>query len=116
MAFGTMGSVAGFTDLEKYAGAARRVATFGFSGSPCIHPSQVPILNEAFSPTPEEVAKAQKIVDLDRRSATEGRGSFAVDGMMIDIPVVQRAEALLARARAIAERQSIIRPERSEDR
>ncbi|NND49787.1 MAG: CoA ester lyase [Rhizobiales bacterium] len=104
MAFGTMGSVAGFADLEEYAGAARRAATFGFSGSPCIHPTQVPILNQAFSPSPEEVAKAQKIVDLDHRSASEGRGSFAIDGMMIDIPVVQRAEALLARAKAIAER------------
>ena len=104
MAFGTMGSVAGFRDLEAYSAAARRAADFGFSGSPCIHPSQVSILNEAFSPSPDEIAEAERMVELDRQSAGAGRGSFAIDGKMIDIPVVQRAEALLARARAIAER------------
>jgi citrate lyase subunit beta/citryl-CoA lyase len=104
MAFGTMGSVAGFSDLEAYSRGARRAASFGFSGSPCIHPSQVPILNKAFSPSPDEISHAERMVKLDRESANQGRGSFAIDGMMIDIPVVQRAEATLARSRAIAER------------
>jgi citrate lyase subunit beta/citryl-CoA lyase len=102
MAFGTMGSVAGFSDLEAYARGARRAAAFGFAGSPCIHPSQVPVLNDAFSPSPDDVARAEKLVALDREAAGAGRGSFQVDGMMIDIPVVRRAEAVLARARAIA--------------
>lgn len=104
MAFGTMGSVAGFADLEAYARGARRAASFGFSGSPCIHPSQVPILNDAFTPSQEEIARAERIVSIDRDFADRGRGSFAVDGLMIDIPIVERAEALLAKARAIAER------------
>ena len=104
MAFGTLGSVAGFSDLEAYAGGARRAASFGFSGSPCIHPSQVPILNEAFTPSQDEVTQAERIVAIDRDFADRGRGSFSVEGKMIDVPIVERAEALLARARAIAER------------
>lgn len=101
---GIIGTVAGFGDLEAYERIVRRSAAFGFVGASCIHPSQVPILNAGFTPSPEEVAEAERIVALDREAAAQGRGSFAIDGKMIDIPVVQRAEALLARARAIAAR------------
>lgn len=101
---GTIGSVADFADLEGYARIVRRSADFGFVGSACIHPSLVPILNAGFSPSAKEVAEAERIVTLDRQAAAEGRGSFAIDGKMIDIPIVQRAEALLARARAVAAR------------
>ncbi|WP_375457947.1 HpcH/HpaI aldolase/citrate lyase family protein [uncultured Enterovirga sp.] len=101
---GTIGSVADFSDLEGYARIVRRSADFGLVGSACIHPSLVPILNAGFSPSDEEVRDAERIVELDREAAASGRGSFAVDGKMIDIPIVQRAEALLARSRAIAAR------------
>ena len=50
----------------------------------------------------EAVAKAETIVRMDKEAAAAGRGSWALDGKMIDIPIVQRAEALLVRARAIA--------------
>jgi citrate lyase subunit beta/citryl-CoA lyase len=103
---GTIGSVADFSDLEGYARIVRRSADFGFVGSACIHPNLVPILNAGFSPSDEEVRQATRILELDRQAAAEGRGSFAVDGKMIDIPIVQRAEALLARARAIKARTS----------
>ena len=102
--FGTIGSVADFSNLEDYARIVRRSADFGFVGSACIHPSLVPILNAGFSPSAQEIADAKRIVALDRAAAAEGRASFAIDGKMIDIPIVQRAEALLARARAIARR------------
>jgi citrate lyase subunit beta / citryl-CoA lyase len=101
---GTISSVADFSDLDGYARIVRRSADFGFVGSACIHPALVPILNAGFSPSTEEVATAERIVALDREAAAAGRGSFAVDGKMIDIPIVQRANALLARARAIATR------------
>lgn len=101
---GTIGSVADFSDLEAYTRIVRRSADFGFVGSACIHPALVPILNAGFSPSEAEVAEAERIVRLDGEAAASGRGSFAVDGKMIDIPIVQRAEALLARARAIAAR------------
>lgn len=82
----------------------RRSADFGFVGLACT--SLVPILNAGFSPSAQEVADAERIVALDRQAAAEGRGSFAIDGKMIDIPIVRRAEALLDRANAIAERGS----------
>jgi citrate lyase subunit beta/citryl-CoA lyase len=102
--FGTIGSVADFGDLENYARIVKRSAEFGFVGSSCIHPSLVPILNAGFSPSEQDVAYAERVVALDRQAAAEGRASFAIDGKMIDIPVVQRAEALLKRAKAIAAR------------
>jgi citrate lyase subunit beta/citryl-CoA lyase len=103
---GTIGTVAGFSDLEAYAQIVRRSAAFGFVGASCIHPAQVPFLNAGFTPSPEEVAEAERILALDREAAAQGRGSFALNGKMIDIPVVQRAEALLARAHAIAARSA----------
>ncbi|XUJ34261.1 HpcH/HpaI aldolase/citrate lyase family protein [Bradyrhizobium japonicum] len=104
MPLGTIGSVADFSDLEGYTRIVRRSADFGFVGSACIHPSLVPILNEGFSPSAKEVADAERVVALDKQAAAEGRASFAIDGKMIDIPIVQRAEALLERAQAIAAR------------
>jgi citrate lyase subunit beta/citryl-CoA lyase len=104
MPLGTIGSVADFSDLEGYTRIVRRSADFGFVGSACIHPSLVPILNAGFSPSTQEIADAQRIVALNHQAAAEGRASFAIDGKMIDIPIVQRAEALLERAHAIAAR------------
>jgi citrate lyase subunit beta/citryl-CoA lyase len=104
MAMGTIGTLAGFSDLDAYARMVRRSRDFGFVGASCIHPAQVPVLNAGFSPTADEIAEAERIVAADRAAAAQGRGSFQIDGKMIDIPIVQRAEALLARARAIAAR------------
>jgi citrate lyase subunit beta/citryl-CoA lyase len=104
MPLGTIGSVADFGDLDGYARIVRRSSDFGFVGSACIHPSLVPILNSGFSPSAQEVADAEHIVALNKQAAAEGRASFAIDGKMIDIPIVQRAEALLERANAIATR------------
>jgi citrate lyase subunit beta / citryl-CoA lyase len=101
---GTIGSVADFGDLEGYTRIVRRSADFGFVGSACIHPSLVPILNAGFSPSAQEIEYAERVVALDKQAAADGRASFAIDGKMIDIPIVQRAEALLERAQAIASR------------
>jgi citrate lyase subunit beta/citryl-CoA lyase len=102
MPMGTIGTVADYSDLEEYARVVRKSASFGFVGASAIHPAQVPVLNAGFSPSAEAVAYAEKIVALDREAAASGRGSWSLDGKMIDIPIVQRAEALLVRARAIA--------------
>jgi citrate lyase subunit beta/citryl-CoA lyase len=106
MAMGTIGTLAGFGDLEAYARMVKRSRDFGFVGASCIHPAQVPVLNAGFSPTADEIAEAERIVAADRAAAAQGRGSFQIDGKMIDIPIVQRGVALLARARAIAARSS----------
>lgn len=104
MPLGTISTVADYSDLAAYERVVRRSAAFGFVGASAIHPSQVAVLNAGFSPSPAKVAEAERIVALDREAAAQGRGSFAIDGKMIDIPIVRRAEALLARARAIAAR------------
>jgi len=104
MPLGTIGTVAEYSDIAAHERVVRLSASFGFVGASAIHPSQVPALNAGFSPSAEAVAYAERIVALDREAAAAGRGSFALDGRMIDIPIVQRAKALLARAGAIAAR------------
>jgi citrate lyase subunit beta/citryl-CoA lyase len=103
---GILGTVADYSDPDAYRKSAERARRFGFSGGTCIHPGLVTALNAAFTPTPDEVAHARKLIEADRKAAAEGRGSFAVDGKMIDIPVVERARKLIARHEAIERRQA----------
>jgi citrate lyase subunit beta/citryl-CoA lyase len=101
---GILGTVADYSDPAAYKKSAERARRFGFSGGTCIHPGLVTALNEAFTPTPEDVAHARKLIEADKQAQAEGRGSFSVDGKMIDIPVIDRARKLLARHEAIARR------------
>jgi len=84
----------------------RRSRQFGFMGASCIHPGQVGIVNEEYSPSSAEVAYATRVVDEDATAAAAGRGSFAIDGKMIDIPVVRRARQLLERHAAVRARDA----------
>jgi citrate lyase subunit beta/citryl-CoA lyase len=102
--FGILGTVADYSDPEAYRKSAERARRFGFSGGTCIHPGLVAALNEAFTPKPDEVAYARKLIEADKQAQAEGRGSFSVDGKMIDIPVIDRARKLLARHEAIEKR------------
>jgi citrate lyase subunit beta / citryl-CoA lyase len=104
---GILGTVADYSDPDAYKKSAERARRFGFSGGTCIHPGLVAALNEAFTPKPEEVAHAQRLIQADAQAAAEGRGSFSVDGKMIDIPVVVRARRLIARHEAIQRRLSL---------
>jgi len=104
MPLGVIGATTRFDDPEGYLAMARRSRRFGFAGSSCIHPSQIPLLNEAFSPTPEELALADRIVAGASEAQAAGRGAFAIDGKMIDPPVVARARSLLDRQTAIEDR------------
>jgi citrate lyase subunit beta/citryl-CoA lyase len=101
---GILGTVADYSDPAAYARSAERARRFGFSGGTCIHPGLVAALNEAFTPSAEDVAYAQKLIQADAKAASEGRGSFQVDGKMIDIPVIERARKMIARADAIQRR------------
>ena len=71
-----------------------------------IHPAQIPILNEEFSPPPEDVASARKIVAAYDEAVAAGRGSISVDGKMIDVPVVLRAQEVLAIHEGIQQREA----------
>ncbi|MBN9086826.1 MAG: CoA ester lyase [Reyranella sp.] len=101
---GILGTVADYSDPDAYRTSAERARRFGFSGGTCIHPGLVAALNEAFTPKADEVAYAKKLIEADKKAQAEGRGSFSVDGKMIDIPVIDRARKLLARHAAIERR------------
>ena len=101
---GILGTVADYSDPAAYKKSAERARRFGFSGGTCIHPGLVTALNEAFTPSAEDVAYAQKLIQADAKAAAEGRGSFQVDSKMIDIPVIERARKMIARAQAIQRR------------
>ncbi len=101
---GVIGSIANYRDEEGYRDAIRRSRRFGFQGASCIHPAIVPLLNEGFGPSSEEIASAEKIVAAFEKAKAEGRGSASVEGKMIDIPVVLRAERVLRVAERIKAR------------
>jgi len=101
---GFIGTVADYKDLDAFRATVRRSRRLGFRGASVIHPSQIAILNEEFAPSAEEVASARRIVAAYREAVAAGRGSIAVDGKMIDVPVVERANETLAIDAAIAER------------
>ncbi|MFT8243535.1 HpcH/HpaI aldolase/citrate lyase family protein [Roseomonas sp. BN140053] len=109
-ALGLPGTVATFGDEAHVAAMARRARRFGFGGATCIHPKLVPILNAAFTPDAEEVAAARRVVDGAADAAAQGRGSVTVDGRMVDEPVVQRAQRVLRRAEAAAQRDAARTP------
>ena len=102
--FGILGTVADYSDPAAYKKSAERARRFGFTGGTCIHPGLVTALNEAFTPKADEVAYAKKLIEADKQAQAEGRGSFSVDGKMIDIPVIERARKLIARHEAIERR------------
>jgi citrate lyase subunit beta/citryl-CoA lyase len=106
MPLGFIGTVAGFGDWDRFRQMVRRSRRFGFDGAGCIHPGQVTIVNEEYSPTEDEVAYARKIIALDHEAAKSGRGSFALDGKMIDIPIIVRAQKLIRRHEAIRKREA----------
>ena len=106
MPLGFIGTVADFSDWEKFRLMVRRARRFGFDGAGCIHPGQVTIVNEEYTPSEEEVAYARKVIKMDQEARAAGRGSFQIEGKMIDIPVVVRAERLVRRYDAIKQREA----------
>ena len=106
MPLGFIGTVADFSDWEKFRLMVRRARRFGFDGAGCIHPGQVKIVNEEYTPSEAEVAYARKVIRMDQEAAAAGRGSFQIEGKMIDIPVVVRAERLIRRYEAIKQREA----------
>lgn len=93
--YGTVSDPEGFT---REAEAARRL---GFIGKSCIHPTQVPLANAVFRPSDAEIAAALRVVDAAGGAERNGVGAFLVDGRMIDIPFVKRAESILSAARRL---------------
>lgn len=87
---------------EGFLEAARHAVRLGFDGKWAIHPSQLAALDDAFSPTDEEVAHARAVVDALARAEAEGHGAVALDGQMLDEALRAAALRTLARAGATA--------------
>ena len=94
-----------FQDPDALRADAKRARQMGYTGKFAIHPSQLDIINETFSPSPEEITYARQIMEAWEQAEAEGRGSLAMDGRMVDVPVVKRAQNLLAFAEAIEARR-----------
>ena len=75
-------------------------ARLGFTGKQIIHPAQVAVTQEAFTPSAAVVERAQLIMEKAQIAQAQGMGAYSLDGEMVDLPVVKRAETILARARA----------------
>lgn len=91
-----------YSDPDGYRAGARRAAALGCEGKWAIHPSQVALANEVFSPPEAEVTRARRIVEELARAAAEGRGAAALDGRMIDAASERMARNVLVLADAIA--------------
>ncbi|THC99362.1 hypothetical protein EYZ11_001174 [Aspergillus tanneri] len=74
--------------------------SLGFNGKQCIHPSQVSTVQQIFSPEPEEVQWAVRVTIADEKAAVAGRGAWTLDGKMIDVPVAEKARAIVKKAEA----------------
>jgi malyl-CoA/(S)-citramalyl-CoA lyase len=90
-----------FGDPEGFRAAANRAAVLGYEGKWAIHPSQIALCNEVFTPAAAEVAKARRIMEAMAQAAKEGRGAVSLDGRLIDYASIRMAEALLKKADAI---------------
>ena len=96
LALGYAGSIANFSDLETYRADLLQARRMGMDGGSCIHPAQVPILNETFSPTSDEISKAERIVAAYDKAMADGSGAIELDGKMIDVPIANRARRILS--------------------
>ena len=89
-----------FKDLERVRREAEFGAGLGFSGKQIIHPNQVAPVQEAFTPDDESIAYAKRLVEAFETHQKEGKGAFALDGQMIDMPLVKNVQKVLERAKA----------------
>ena len=103
---GYPGSIAEFTDLDLFRSNALIARKLGFDGGACIHPKQVPILNESFTPTDSEIERSESMVAAYDAAMAAGDGAVAFEGKMIDVPVVARAKRILSiRDRILAKKK-----------
>jgi citrate lyase subunit beta / citryl-CoA lyase len=93
-AYGIAGSLANFSNLEQFKQEVELSRALGFSGSPAIHPAQLPIIKNAFAPSQSEIDWATQVVEAH---ATNPAGAFKLGGRMVDTPVVRQAQLILAR-------------------
>ncbi len=102
-AFGLQALDMVYMDLKNLDGLAeecRAAAQMAYSGKQAIHPNQIQPIQNAFTPSDEAIAKAKRVVEAAEQNQREGKGAFALDGKMVDAPVVKAAQRVLERAKA----------------
>lgn len=105
-ASGYLGSIADFHDLEGMRALLDRSRRLGMTGGTAIHPNQVTVLNEVFSPRPESVSQARDLIAHAETAFSRGQGAFKYLGRMVDRPVVLAAQQTVALAQAIANHEA----------
>jgi malyl-CoA/(S)-citramalyl-CoA lyase len=90
-----------FNDPDGFRTAAKRAAVLGYEGKWAIHPSQIALCNEVFTPSAAEITRATRIMEAMAQAAREGRGAVSLDGRLIDYASIRMAEALLKKADAM---------------
>lgn len=95
------GAFADVQDSAGYRAEAEMARRMGFWGKSCIHPSQIALANDVFRPSDEDIIHAERVLDASRQADADGVGAFMVDGKMIDIPFIRRAEVIVAVAKRL---------------
>jgi len=98
------GPYANFSDPEGFQSAARRASALGCEGKWAIHPSQIALANDAFTPRPEQVVWAKRVLEAIAQANADGRGALALDGKLIDMAHEKIARTILARASRLEDR------------
>ncbi len=91
-----------FSDADGYRAAAFRAATLGCEGKWAIHPSQIDLANEVYSPSEAEVTKAKRIIEAMAEAVAAGQGAVSLDGRLIDIASIKQAEVMVKKSEMIA--------------
>jgi citrate lyase subunit beta/citryl-CoA lyase len=86
-------------DPQGFRAEAEMARRLGYWGKSCIHPSQVQLANEVFVPSAEDIAFARRVLEASDRAESDGAGAFMVDGRMIDLPTIRRAQVIVGASR-----------------
>ena len=94
-----------FTDPEGYIASARRAAVLGYEGKWAIHPSQIELANDVFTPSADIAHRTRRIIAAMEQAAAEGKGAVSLDGRLIDAASIRMAQNLLAKLDQIEARR-----------
>lgn len=86
-------------DEARLEAECRLARSLGFGGKLCIHPSQLPVVSRVFAPAADELAWARRVLEAYDEGLSRGRGAVALEGQMIDLPVVERARRIVAESK-----------------
>ena len=99
--YGFLDSISDFSNLSKLDKIAKKSYEFGFEGSSCIHPSAIPILNNAFTPSKKEEGEAKKVIEVFEECLSKDLNVIKFKNKMIDLPIYKRALKLFKNANTL---------------